>query len=125
MAAANTKVRTVIFDAKGKKVAEEVTPVKAGGDWTTVTARVQKPLLWSAETPNLYKAEFSLLAADGSVLHRETKSFGFRTIEVKESDGMYINGVRGKNPRGEPCHSLRRKNRAHAEQRQEHRMMCC
>lgn len=106
MAAANTKVRTVIFDAKGKKVAEEVTPVKAGGDWTTVTARVQKPLLWSAETPNLYKVEFSLLAADGSVLHRETKSFGFRTIEVKESDGMYINGVRV-NIRGVNRHSFR------------------
>ena len=34
-------------------------------------------MLWSAETPNLYKAEFSLLAADGSVLHRENEIVWF------------------------------------------------
>lgn len=28
------------------------------------------------------------------MLHNETETFGFRTIEVRESDGLYVNGVR-------------------------------
>ncbi|MBP1614249.1 MAG: lacZ 5 [Bacteroidetes bacterium] len=105
-AADNVKLRTVILDKNGKKVSETVTPVKAGSDWTTVRISVSNPLLWTAETPDRYKAEFSLLAQDGSILHRETESFGFRTIEVKESDGLYINGVRV-NIRGVNRHSFR------------------
>ena len=62
--------------------------------------------LWTAETPNLYKAQFSLLDKAGKVLHSETENFGFRTIEVRESDGLYINGVRI-NVRGVNRHSFR------------------
>ncbi|MDL2291556.1 beta-galactosidase [Bacteroides sp. OttesenSCG-928-F21] len=87
-------IRTAVLDAKNRKVAETTTPVKAGGDWTALNLNVNNPALWSAETPNLYKAQFSLLSKEGKVLHTETKSFGFRTIEVKESDGLYVNGVR-------------------------------
>lgn len=42
----------------------------------------------------------------GKVLHSETENFGFRTIEVRESDGLYINGVRI-NVRGVNRHSFR------------------
>ncbi len=99
-------IRTTILDAAGKKLSETTTPVKAGGDWTEVSLNVANPNLWTAETPNLYKAEFALLGKDGKVLHKETKSFGFRTIEVRESDGLYVNGVRI-NVRGVNRHSFR------------------
>lgn len=46
---------------------------------------------WSAETPNRYEAVFSLTDAQGKVLHRERQKFGFRTIEVREHDGIYVN----------------------------------
>lgn len=39
-------------------------------------------------------------------MHSETENFGFRTIEVRESDGLYINGVRI-NVRGVNRHSFR------------------
>ena len=42
----------------------------------------------------------------GKVLHHETETFGFRTIEVRESDGLYVNGVRI-NVRGVNRHSFR------------------
>jgi beta-galactosidase/beta-glucuronidase len=87
-------IQTVIFDDKGKKTVETVTPIKTSSDWTTIQLNVSKPVLWTAETPNLYKAQFTLLAKNGSVLHNEIQSFGFRTIEVRKSDGLYINGVR-------------------------------
>lgn len=99
-------IRTQILDKKGKKLAETTVPVKAGGDWTSLQLNVSNPALWTAETPNLYKAQFSLLDKDGKVLHSETENFGFRTIEVRESDGLYINGVRI-NVRGVNRHSFR------------------
>ncbi len=95
-----------ILDNKNKKLAETTVPVKTGGDWTSLQLKVSNPALWTAETPNLYKAQFSLLDKNGKVLHYETESFGFRTIEVHESDGLYINGVRI-NVRGVNRHSFR------------------
>ena len=99
-------IRTQILDKKGKKITETTVPVKAGGDWTSLQLNVSNPALWTAETPNLYKAQFSLLDKAGKVLHSETENFGFRTIEVRESDGLYINGVRI-NVRGVNRHSFR------------------
>ena len=99
-------IRAQIKDNKGKKLTEATVPVKAGGDWTSVQLNVLNPALWTAETPNLYKAQFSLLDKNGKVLHNETETFGFRTIEVRESDGLYVNGVRI-NVRGVNRHSFR------------------
>ncbi len=99
-------IRAQIKDNKGKKLTEATVPVKAGGDWTSIQLNVSNPALWTAETPNLYKAQFSLLDKNGKVLHNETETFGFRTIEVRESDGLYVNGVRI-NVRGVNRHSFR------------------
>lgn len=106
VASDNLSVRTTILDQKGKKIAESTADVKKGGDWTHLNLNVTKPLLWNAETPNLYKARFDLLAADGKLIHTDTETFGFRTIEVRESDGLYINGVKV-NIRGVNRHSFR------------------
>lgn len=70
-------IRTQILDKKGKKLAEGTVPVKAGGDWTSLQLNVSNPALWTAETPNLYKAQFSLLDKAGKVLHSETENFAF------------------------------------------------
>lgn len=98
-------IRAQILDGKGKKLADTTVPLKAGSDWTTLQLNVSAPALWTAETPNLYKAQFSLLDKEGKVLHHETETFGFRTIEVRESDGLYVNGVRI-NVRGVNRHSF-------------------
>ena len=99
-------IRAQILDGKGKKLADTTVPLKAGSDWTTLQLNVSAPALWTAETPNLYKAQFSLLDKEGKVLHHETETFGFRTIEVRESHGMYENVVRI-NVRGVNRHSFR------------------
>ena len=99
-------IRAQILDGTGKKLADTTVPLNAGSDWTTLQLNVSAPALWTAETPNLYKAQFSLLDKEGKVLHHETETFGFRTIEVRESDGLYVNGVRI-NVRGVNRHSFR------------------
>ncbi len=70
-----------------------------GKNETTVTSdiahvgfQLKNPKLWTAETPNLYQAHFTLVDANGKVLHKESQKFGFRTIEYRTSDGVYING---------------------------------
>jgi hypothetical protein len=49
--------------------------------------------LWTAETPNLYRAQFTLLQS-GVPQHTITDSFGFRTIELRTNDGFYLNGTK-------------------------------
>ena len=49
--------------------------------------------LWTAETPNLYRVQFTLLE-HGVPQHTITNQFGFRTIELRTNDGFYLNGVK-------------------------------
>jgi len=59
----------------------------------TLQHQFENPALWSSEFPNLYKAVFTLLTK-GKQIHQVSKNIGFRTIIIKERDGVYINGVK-------------------------------
>ncbi len=59
----------------------------------SLESRFEKPLLWSAEFPNLYQVVVSLKNKKG-VIHRIKQRFGFRTIELRRNDGLYVNGAR-------------------------------
>ena len=50
---------------------------------------------WTAESPNLYKAVFTIYK-DNKLLHTVSQKFGFRTVEVKQRDGIYVNGTKMK-----------------------------
>jgi Glycosyl hydrolases family 2, TIM barrel domain/Glycosyl hydrolases family 2, sugar binding domain/Glycosyl hydrolases family 2/Beta galactosidase small chain len=56
-------------------------------------SRILSPQLWTAETPNLYKVQVRL-EQRGKVIHRIQQRFGFRTFEVRDGDGLYLNGQR-------------------------------
>ncbi|MDR1223570.1 MAG: DUF4981 domain-containing protein [Tannerella sp.] len=88
------KVEVVLLDAEGKEVAglsQPVPSLKGGEEQNFDTkAIVQKPLLWSAETPNLYSAVITLKDGSGQVLEVLTSRFGFRKIEIKNKR-VYIN----------------------------------
>lgn len=57
----------------------------------TLEDKVNNPLLWSAETPNLYSAVISLKDENGKELEAMVSKFGFRKIEIKDKR-VYING---------------------------------
>ena len=99
------KVRTTISDMNGKKVAENTTDVRNGSDHADVAFKVNSPKLWTAETPNRYQVAFVLIDANGKTLHIEQDKFGFRTIETRTGDGLYINGKKV-NIRGVNRHSF-------------------
>jgi len=57
----------------------------------TLKYLVKNPSLWSTEIPTLYKVNV-FLKNGKKILYQTTEKFGFRTIEVKPGDGIYING---------------------------------
>ncbi|WP_342321841.1 beta-galactosidase [Kosakonia sp. BYX6] len=92
----------------GEKVATaEQTPgsavVDERGSWAErlrVTLPVSSPVLWSAETPRLYRLTLTLLDAQNQVLEVEACDVGFRKVEI--SNGLLkLNGqpllIRGVN----------------------------
>lgn len=85
------KVKTEILDAKGKVIASDVTDAR-NSDEARIDFTAKNPKQWTAETPYLYTAVFTLQDANGKTLHKERQKFGFRTIEYRASDGVYING---------------------------------
>ena len=58
-----------------------------------VEGKLNNPHTWTPESPNRYRAVFSLLN-NGKIVHQHTETIGFRTIEVRAEDGVYVNGVR-------------------------------
>lgn len=68
--------------------------IPAGGAGRVrLLGRIAQPRLWSAETPHLYQLQLTLFDGD-KVVHQTSERFGFRTFEVREGQGLYLNGQR-------------------------------
>lgn len=89
------EVRGQILDARGNTVAEMRSSLNAGDSVVQLVSKLGKPALWTAETPNLYKIKLSLKQGNANDFVYAEK-FGFRTIEVRKQDGIYLNGVKVK-----------------------------
>lgn len=88
-------VEAQIQTLDGKKVGKTFHAEIVKMDLTTyyLRSQIQLPKLWTAETPNLYQVQISL-KQNGVVVHQVTQRFGFRTFEVRDGDGLYLNGQR-------------------------------
>ena len=86
------KAERVEVEVKGLKHDPFAQKLNADGK-VRVTGKLDAPKQWTAETPNLYTLEVRLLEGD-KVVHRVSRRFGFRTIEVRLGDGFYVNGKR-------------------------------
>ncbi len=78
--------------------------ITAGQSKQTLATKIANPQLWTAETPNLYQVEVRLLRGKREI-HRITQRFGFRTVEVRAGDGIYVNGKKVM-LKGAPRHSF-------------------
>ncbi|HTN35951.1 MAG TPA: glycoside hydrolase family 2 TIM barrel-domain containing protein [Arachidicoccus sp.] len=105
-------VEAQLFDQAGKPVGdllegaktnENNEPVKKSGNTATKSTSKQEVFLlegtyrnihsWTPETPDLYKIRFTLKNG-GKIIHQVEKKIGFRTVEVRQRDGIYVNGVK-------------------------------
>jgi hypothetical protein len=83
-------VEVTLQNAQGKFAGKPVSVLAAAG---RITMRVSAPELWTAETPALYTAVVRL--KQGAAVLRELKQrFGFRTIEIRPGEGLFVNGQR-------------------------------
>lgn len=57
-------------------------------------ADVKSPLLWSAETPNLYTVVLTLKDNKGNVVESRSSRIGFREVEIKNKHELCVNGKR-------------------------------
>jgi len=81
-------LRTTIYGPDGSLEVQAESP--ASGN-VHQTLYVEEPLLWSPETPDLYKAVTQVL--DGkTVLDTYETPFGIRTISLVPDKGFYLNG---------------------------------
>lgn len=95
---ADASVRVTLYDPDGHQV----------GSTTTASDRIQghkegmlklsldvaDPLMWTAETPNLYTVDVELLDGRDNVTEVTSQKYGFRDIRIGDDNKVYINGKR-------------------------------
>lgn len=87
------QVFTEIVDADGKIVGKAMAAVPQNDTSLVLNTKVQNPLQWTAETPNLYRA--NIYIKDGNKnIYNTSEKFGFRTVEIREGDGIYLNSTK-------------------------------
>ena len=80
-----------VFDAANRAMGEPLRAEPIHGDTAILRGNFPSPAQWSAETPTLYSVKFTLESAAG-IVHEHRDRFGFRTLEVRPRDGVYLNG---------------------------------
>ena len=92
----NLRIKTTIFDAEGKAVAESIDALSRYEDsMFEQKIDVENPKLWSVESPTLYTAQSEIYLGE-ELKDVYTTRFGIRTIEIIPDKGMFINGVETK-----------------------------
>lgn len=88
-------VKLTLFDLKGNTIqninADEI--IKEKGKWH-ISGKASNVQSWNPESPKLYKLQIGLLDKKGEVIHLVNQRIGFRTVEVLQGDGIYVNGER-------------------------------
>ncbi len=84
-----------LSDADGQKIQDlKIESLsKSNGKWR-VSTKAKNIKTWNPEQPQLYILNFELLNKKNEVLHAKRERMGFRTVEVAEGDGIYVNGER-------------------------------
>ncbi len=90
-------VEVLLQDLSGKTIAK-MTPTKCEklSDKWSFESQAQNIKQWSPEKPNLYQLKISITDTKGKALHTLTQRIGFRTVEVLDADGVYVNGSKVK-----------------------------
>jgi len=82
-----------VLTMDGQPVQEAVEMAGTNGQVYTLRQSFLHPATWSAEFPHRYQAVIQLKKGT-QVLHSVTQSFGFRTIEIRPRDGIYVNDTK-------------------------------
>ena len=66
----------------------------SAGTYHTLSAAWSEVAPWSPESPHLYRLGLRLIGPKGESLHYREERIGFRTIELRAGEGIYLNGTK-------------------------------
>ncbi|WP_200979228.1 glycoside hydrolase family 2 TIM barrel-domain containing protein [Echinicola sp. 20G] len=89
----NAELQAIVTDSKGQTLGTITEKVKKGNSTIRLSRQFDNIQAWTSETPHLYHVQVALVQ-NGETIHTLTERFGFRTIEIKEGDGIYLNGTK-------------------------------
>jgi hypothetical protein len=89
------QVEAQVLDATGQIIG---TPIhqsipRGGAGQVRIEGRLPGVKTWTAETPDLYTLRLTLLE-NGKGIHQTDTRIGFRTFEVRDGVGLFLNGKR-------------------------------
>ncbi|WP_035073514.1 glycoside hydrolase family 2 protein [Anditalea andensis] len=88
------QVTAQVMTLDNKPVGESFSgKVSKGSDKVSLQSVIDDIKTWNPEDPNLYKVKFTLYAR-GNPVHEMDTRFGFRTVEKRDRDGIYVNEVK-------------------------------
>lgn len=82
-------IRYRLSDAKGKELGTRTIALS-----DSQTMKWDGIIPWECEHPTLYDISVTLADKDGRELHSIQKRIGFRTVELRKMDGLYVNGTK-------------------------------
>ena len=85
------RIMVDILDAQGKIISQAESQLSVAGA-TEMNFDIEKPQLWSPESPYLYQVR-TRLYNDGDLLDEITNKMGIRTVSVTKEGGFQLNGV--------------------------------
>lgn len=90
--ASSVTLQTEIVAPDGETVASNISEVKVAEEtMVSETLQVEEPILWSVESPALYKA-VTKLYKDNQVTDTYETTFGFRYFRFTSDQGFFLNG---------------------------------
>lgn len=94
-AAPAMNVQAQVIDVSGESMGTPLTQSipRGGSGRIRIEGKVPGVRTWTAETPNLYTLRVTL-SENGKSLHQTETRIGFRTFEVRDGIGLFLNGKR-------------------------------
>ncbi len=89
-----TSLSVELLDEKNRSLGRAESRLSTTNISTTkFSARFPGVRNWTPETPTRYRAVYRLWKGK-DLLHQYERKIGFRTVELRQRDGIYVNGVR-------------------------------
>ncbi len=93
-AKASQQLQVEVQELSGKRIGNVVAgKVAAGQEKTTLREQFKGIQTWNPEAPKLYNVVVSLTDSKGTV-HQVKQRFGFRTMELRPQQGLFVNNRR-------------------------------
>jgi Glycosyl hydrolases family 2, TIM barrel domain/Glycosyl hydrolases family 2, sugar binding domain/Glycosyl hydrolases family 2/Beta galactosidase small chain len=86
------RIRAEVQTLSGQRVGEYMLTRDPPSDQISLRGKYRDIEAWNPESPQLYKLVVSIINAAGIPVHTVVQRFGFRTVELRIHDGLYVNG---------------------------------